>query len=380
VRPRKEGEAGPDRLRSSAAPTPQRIDAGELQRLLDDLVAAGAPGAAARVENEAGVLKAASGVADLRTGRPMRPELHFRAGSVTKSFLATLVLQLVADGRVELSDSLERCLPGILPYGDQVTVRHLLNHTGGVPDDMAILYRTLYGSRQGRSRAWTPRELVSLMDDQPQDFPPGRAWSYSNTGYVLLGLIVESTTGKTLARELGRRILQPLRLAGTSFPGKSTGIPSPGSRGYSPPLGPELEVMDGPLVDFTVQNPSYAGAAGALVSTLDDLTRFFRALLGGRILPPGLLAEMVTTVPVPPASIPLPLFDRCGMGLIVTETPAGPLVGQLGGIPGFLNFVLSTPDGRRQVGLMVNVGALPPDRAVEAFIQTFRRVGTRLST
>jgi D-alanyl-D-alanine carboxypeptidase len=245
---------------------------------------------------------------------------------------------------------------------------------------MAILYRTLYESRRGRSRAWTPRELVSLVDDRPQDFPPGRAWSHSNTGYVLLGLIVESTTGKALAQELGRRIFQPLRLAGTSFPGNSTGIPSPGSRGYSPPLGPELEVMDGPLVDFTVQNPSYAGAAGALVSTLDDLTRFFRALLGGRILPPGLPAEMVTTVPVPPASIPLPLFDRCGMGLIVTETPAGPLVGQLGGIPGFLNFVLSTPDGRRQVGLMVNVGALPPDRAVEAFIQTFRRVGTRLST
>jgi D-alanyl-D-alanine carboxypeptidase len=119
------------------------------------------------------------------------------------------------------------------------------------------------------------------------------------------------------------------------------------------------------------------GAAGALVSTLPDLTRFFRALLGGRLLPAGLLAEMTTTVAVPSGSIPLPLYDRYGLGLLEVETPAGRLVGMVGGIPGFLSVVLSTPDGRRQLGLMINA-LLAPAPVYEAFMQGSRVLGGRL--
>jgi len=113
------------------------------------------------------------------------------------------------------------------------------------------------------------------------------------------------------------------------------------------------------------------------VSTLEDLSQFFRALLGGRLLPPGLLAEMLSTVAVPPGSVPLPLYDRYGLGLLEVETPAGRLIGNAGGIPGFLSIVLSTRDGRRQLGVMINV--LPaPDPVYGAFAQVFRQLGTPL--
>jgi D-alanyl-D-alanine carboxypeptidase len=190
----------------------------KVQGLSDGLVAAEAPGAAAWVQDDSGARQAASGVADRRTGRPMRPELHFRAGSLTKSLVATVVLQLVAEGRLSLQDSLQRWLPGILPYGEQVTIRQLLNHTSGVPQNWATIEQTLYRSSGGRFRVWTPRELVALVADQPPGFPPGTAWSYSNTGYILLGLVVEAASGSTLGQELHRRIFGPLGLHGTSFP------------------------------------------------------------------------------------------------------------------------------------------------------------------
>jgi D-alanyl-D-alanine carboxypeptidase len=246
-----EGRAG------TAAPASPRIGPGELRRLLHQVVAAGAPGAAARVRDEHGVTQAASGVADLRSGRPMRPELHYRVGSLTKPFVATVVLQLVAEGRLSLQDTVERRLPGVLPYGDQVTIRQLLNHTGGVPDYVVEPIVRLYTVPGGRFRAWTPRELVSLVADQPPDFPPGTAWSYSNIGYVLAGMIVEAATGHQLGQELARRILRPRGLRDTFFPANRSTIPRPYARGYSLPLGQE----QGPLLDFTVYNPSLAWGA-----------------------------------------------------------------------------------------------------------------------
>jgi D-alanyl-D-alanine carboxypeptidase len=290
----------------------------------------------------------------------MQPGLHFRVASVTKPFVATVVLQLVAGGRLSLSDTVEHWLPGILPYGNQVTVRQLLNHTSGVPDYEPIVLPTLYGSFQGRFRAWTPQELVALVADQPPDFPPGTRSSYSNTGYVLAGMVVEAATGHTLGQELARRIFGPLGLRDTFFPVNAPGIPGPSSRGYSLPLGAE----ESPLLDFTVLNPSLAWAAGALISDLGDLTRFFRALLGGRLLPPGLLAEMTTPVPTGQ-----PGFGR-GLGLIVIDTPAGRLLGHDGAIPGFFNIVLSTEDGRRQLGIMMNEYFATP-AVDEAFEQAF---------
>jgi D-alanyl-D-alanine carboxypeptidase len=358
---------GPSRHGGTVAAGSQRIHPGELRRLLDQVVAAGAPGAAARVRDERGVTQAASGVADLRSGRRMRPGLNYRVGSITKPFVATVVLQLVAEGRLSLSDTVERWLPGILPYGRRVTIRQLLNHTSGVPENSLEPLVRLYTFPHGRSRAWTPRELVALVADQPPDFPPGTAWSYSNTGYVLAGMIVEAVTGRTLGQELTRRIIRPLGLRDTVFPVNRPDIPGPNPRGYSLPLVDQA----GPLLDFTVYNPSLAWGAGNLISDLGDLERFFRALLGGRLLPPRLLAAMTT-----PVDTGTPGYGY-GLGLEMIQTPSGRLVGHGGAIPGFDSIVLNTEDGRRQLGVMINE-FIAPTAALEALTRAWMAIAARL--
>lgn len=322
-----------------------------MRQHLDRVVAAGAPGAVALVARDGRIRQYASGAADLRTGRPMRPHDRFRAGSTTKSFVATVVLQLVDEGRLSLTDTVEDWLPGVLPYGDRVTVRHLLNHTGGVPDNIVPLLAGLY--RGDRYRAWEPRELVALVADRPQEFEAGTKWSYSNTGYVLAGMIVERATGHDLGRELERRIFRPLRLRDTSFPVHTPFIARPHARGYTLDRDDDLKPIEGPLLDFTAYDPSLAWAAGNLISDLDDIARFYRALLGGRLLFPARLADMKTTVETRPGR------PRYGLGLWIWDSPYGPLFGQDGDIVGFSNRALSSEDGTRQAGLMINAQAAP---------------------
>lgn len=178
----------------------------ELSRLLEDLVAAGAPGAAIRVDDGREIFREARGVADLRTGRPMDVDLRFRAGSATKAFVAAVVLQLVAERQLALGDPIERWLPGITPQGRRIVVRHLLEHSSGLPDYLPAIARVVHDSERACMHTWTPRELVALVAHQPLLFAPGTAWAYANTGYVLLGLLVEAVTGASLADELARRI------------------------------------------------------------------------------------------------------------------------------------------------------------------------------
>jgi D-alanyl-D-alanine carboxypeptidase len=343
---------GVDRWEPQRHPAPRP----ELQQRLEQVVAAGAPGVVALVNDDSrsghrhGIWTAATGVADLRSGRPMRPEDRFRAGSQTKTFVATVVLQLVGEGRLSLSDTVERWLPGILPYGDRITVRQLLNHTAGVPDYALIPKRDLY---QGiRFRSWTPRELVALVADQPQLFPAGSVWSYSNTNYVLAGLIVEAVTGHSLRAELARRIFRPLRLRDTYFPVNFPFLVGPHARGYSLDLDDDLNPIEGPLLDVTVFNPSGIWATGNLVSNEQDLARFYRGLLGGRLLSGALLAEMKRPFPV------FPGFGY-GLGLFVVDTPCGTVFGHEGGTPGFDNWLLTSDDGSRQFGVMINADDAP---------------------
>lgn len=343
------------------------IERADLERFAEVLVAAGAPGAAVMVRARGDTRHAVRGFADLRTCRPMRPDLRFRAGSITKSFVAAVVLQLVDEGWLALSDTVERWVPGALPYADEVTLRQLLNHTSGVPDFVSIL--------EDRHEDLTPHELVALVGDAPPRFARGTGWAYSNTGYVLLGLVVEALTGEPLEDELADRICRPLGLACTSFPLDDTALAPPMAHGYAPALG----ARGAPLVDVTTLNPSWAWACGELVSTLDELTRFFGALLGGELLSPALLAEMQTTVAVPPESHPVPLYDSYGLGLVGVELPRGRLFGHPGGIPGYLCAALSTEDGQRQLAVMVNVGDIAPHPVYDALVAVSRSLATLLT-
>jgi D-alanyl-D-alanine carboxypeptidase len=233
-------------------------------------------------------------------------------------------------------------------------VRELLDHTSGVPDFVEPALAGLYGG--DRFRSWAPRELVGLVAGRPPDFAPGTAWSYSNTNYVLVGMLIERATGVPLGRELQRRIFRPLRLDDTSFPLDMPWLPWPYARGYSLALDADLNPVERRLLDFTVYNPSLAWGAGNIVSDLDDLARFYRALLGGRLLPAAQLAEMKTTVPIGPGV-------AYGLGLLEFDTSCGPIWGHDGDIPGFVSELYSSEDGTRQYGLMFN--AYFPPAAVD---------------
>ncbi|HEV3462540.1 MAG TPA: serine hydrolase domain-containing protein [Actinomycetota bacterium] len=221
---------------AAAQPVPAQPVTGpaDLQRLLDAVVAAGAPGAIGAVEDDGRTIRRVSGVGNLRTGQPPRPVQTFRVASQTKAFVATIVLQLVAEGRVGLDDPVRRYLPRLLPDGDLITVRQLLNHTSGLFDPQVEVYQTLQDIYDLRLEHWRPRQVVAMAVDNGLLFPPGTAWSYSNTNYVVAGLLIERVTGTSIARQLERRLIKPLGLRHTWFPADTAALPPPRLHGYMP--------------------------------------------------------------------------------------------------------------------------------------------------
>jgi CubicO group peptidase (beta-lactamase class C family)/pimeloyl-ACP methyl ester carboxylesterase len=256
----------------------------------------GVPGAAAEVRDAGGGTRFRSGVADVRTGRPMSAADRVRVFSNTKAFVATVVLGLVAGGAVELDAPVERYLPGLLRDGRAITVRHLLQHTSGLPDfDSAVFGPG--GYEEHRYDHHTPAELVADATTSPPLSPPGAEFHYSTTNYVVAGMIVEEVTGRPYAHEVRDRILRPLGMRDTVLPGDTPVIPGRHARGYAHLDGDDRISDSGRRIDVTTLNPSLVWAGGEAVSTVADLNTFFGALLGGRLLPPAQLAEMTRTVP-----------------------------------------------------------------------------------
>jgi D-alanyl-D-alanine carboxypeptidase len=317
-----------------------------IRPLLNAVVAAGTPGAVVLIEDAAGRREAASGLAVLEGRVPLRVSDRFRAGSITKSFVAVVVLQLVAEHRLRLGDTVERWLPGLVPGGGAITVRELLGHTSGLADyvDAAFLARTLTEPR----RAWTPRELVRLALAVGAVARPGERFAYASTNYILLGLIVERVTGTAIERQLRRRIFAPLGLGDTTFvPGPR--IPGHHAHGYAPSQHDGIVSSLATARDRSTASASWAWAAGAIVSSAADLSRFFGVLLRGGLLPARLVA---LARPGPGA--------RYGLGLAAFHTSCGTAVGHTGNLLGTVSAVWSSPDGRRRVVAMTNSYPLAP--------------------
>ncbi|UOZ02537.1 serine hydrolase [Amycolatopsis sp. WQ 127309] len=343
---------------TTAAPA-LAVTTNPLQRALDRVTAqGGAPGAEAVVTDHGRVTETRSGTGDLTTGKPYPHDAKFRVGSVTKTFVATVVLQLVADGKVQLDAPIERYLPGLVAGngndGRQITVRNLLQHTSGLynyTDDVLTA-----DPESLRHRGAEPGELVAIALRHPPLFAPGRGWSYSNTDYIVAGMLVEKVTGRSLATEIDRRIARPLGLRDTALPGRGDEhLPAPHPRGYLS--------LGGPPADFTDFDPSIAGAAGGLVSSGRDLDTFFSALLAGRLLPAAQLAQMRRTVPAPTE----PGADY-GLGLIRRTLPDGtPYWGHDGGIFGFATLAGALDGGRAAA---VSVNELPAPDGVQQNTQT----------
>jgi D-alanyl-D-alanine carboxypeptidase len=345
--------------RASRGPT----DPAALQKQLDGVVEAGAPGVVGLVRTGERTWQGASGLGDLHANRPARAGDRFRVGSVTKSFVATLVLQLVGEGRLGLDDNLERWLPGLVPGGDRITVRQLLHHTSGLynyTDDLPE-----------RPRRFRPGELVAIATGRKPLFAPGTQFSYSNTNYILAGMLVERVTGQRLAAQLQHRILQPLGLDDTELPATERTLAGPHARGYAPP-DDEWQVSDGParLVDATEMDPSWAWAAGAMVSSTADLARFYQALLGGQLLTPELLKQMRTTVDASQARH----GTRYGLGLEVLRPGCGvELWGHGGPLEGYQTTAFSTPDANRQLIIAINLQPEPEPGAAAAAVENILR-------
>jgi D-alanyl-D-alanine carboxypeptidase len=309
-----------------------------LQAQMRALVHAGVPGVVVEVRRGGATLGLAAGHADLKTGTRMRAGDRFKVGSITKTFVATAVLQLVAEGRVGLGDTVERWLPGLVPGGGAITVRQLLAHTGGLSDyldDPRPLAPYLAGDDGFR---WPPVRLVRIAVSHPPLFAPGTGWSYSNTGYVLLGLIAERADGRPIAAQLRSRIFDPLGLDATRLP-QSQGFGHPRAHGY-------FLTAQG-LQDVTPISQSLFFTAGGVVSTAHDVAAFYHGLLTGKLLPPRLLQTMTATVPRAPGL-------AYGLGIFSIPTPCGTAYGHDGALPGYKSLALAGRDARRQAVVLVN--------------------------
>ncbi|MFE2066671.1 serine hydrolase domain-containing protein [Streptomyces sp. NPDC059467] len=338
------------------------------RKAVEAAVAEGVTGVTATARDAHGTWSTTAGVGNTRTGDPRSPSDHYRVGSITKTFVATVLLQLEAEGRLSLDDTVDRWLPGVVTGngndGRRITVRQLLNHTSGIfnytaDDDFGRTYFLADGFLKHRYDTMTPAALVAIAMKHKPAFAPGTSWAYSNTNYVLAGMVIKAVTGRSYAEEITNRLIRPLHLTGTSLPGTRPAVPGPSSRAYSK----LAETTTGPTYDVTTLNPSLASSAGEMISTSADLTRFYEALLRGSLLPPHQLKEMKTTTPVPGAP-----NSAYGLGLIDQTLSCGRHVwGHDGGIHGSTSTAATTADGRHALALNFNADWTgDPETVVEA--------------
>jgi len=325
-----------------ATPTPA-TESRPLDRAVRGLVRDGAPGALAVVRTPSGVHRAHAGLGRRRPSVPLAATDRFRVASITKTFVAVVVLQLAEEGRLDLDQPVASILPGLVPDGHSITIRELLGHTSGLfdyLDDEAFVRAVI--AHPGRR--WPPRRLVSIAIAHPLLFRPGHGWSYSNTNYIVLGLVVEALTGTTIGEQLTQRIFTPLRLDHTSYP-SGPSIAGAHAHGY---VGFATLPRLRSLLDVTsVVSQSISWAAGGIVSTGDDVTRFYAALLGGRLLRRSSLAAMER-----PSE-----NAHYGLGLFIVDTPCGRAYGHVGIANGYRTVVYGVPGGHRVALVMVNVDA-----------------------
>lgn len=307
------------------------------QAALNAFEAEAGPGAGVYAGDNSGSwsLSAGTGAFGI-TSQPIQPTDRFRIGSQTKVFTAAVVLQLVDEGKVSLDAPIERYLPGVVDGngydGNTITVRELLQHTSGIPTN---------NSPKPQASSDGTYTLAALVRDglsHPPAFAPGAGWTYSNTNYEILGMLIEQVTGMPVGQAITSRIIRPLGLTQTTYPAAGDrSLPSPYVHGY---YGGRV----GPFFywnDITQQmEPSLYGSAAAMISTEQDLTTFDQALISGKVVSPASLAQMETTVPSDPGF-------TYGLGLTTFTLSCGGVAwGHSGEVPGYTSMTVVTADGR----------------------------------
>jgi D-alanyl-D-alanine carboxypeptidase len=327
---------------------------------LEAVVATGVPGVVVLALAAGGRVEAAAGLADLRTGEALTVDHRFRIGSVTKLFVAALVLQLVAEGLLDLDADAD-------PFAEGITIRQLLNHTSGLPDFVDDVVSFFEPWRRNPNHRWElgPREELELVMEKPRLFAPGEGWSYHGSNYIVLRLVVEETTGVTLREALRHRVLAPLGLTRTDL--VEGPLRDDCARGYLSADNPVLPGGPGP-VDVTEIDVPFHRAGGGVVSTADEIAKLLRAQLGGELLPDRLREEMLRAV-----ESDWEETDRYGLGIgEITalmgrqRSPCGAAWGHIGFSVGYTAVALSSEDGERQVVICAN-GSPETVEASDAF-------------
>jgi len=309
----------------------------------------GAPGAVVGIWAPGkGTWVRARGVADIKTHEPMAEGDEVRIASVTKSFVGTVVLQLADEKKLSLDDTLDKYVPSV-PNGGAITIRQMLNQTSGVFD---FLNDPVFqqAAAQNPLMKWKPSDLLASALDNKPAFAPGTGWGYSNSNFVLLGMIVEKVTGQTIGREITRRVITPLRLTRTSYP-SGPELPGRYSNGYEP--------VTGGLVEASAIDPSVGGASSAMISDLEDLKTWSEALGTGALISEQAQKDRLTTVPTDRAD------TRYGLALM----KVGDWIGHEGNAYGYSTAVFYNPLRRTSIVVIMNSETAGQPLATSAFKQ-----------
>ncbi len=317
-----------------------------IDRMFAEAYPSSGPGAAVLVVQDGKpVLRKGYGMAEIELGVPISPDMVFRVGSVTKEFTSACILKLAEEGRLALDDPLTKYLPDFPTGGRRVTIEQLLTHTSGIRS-----YTDMPSWSRRMREDWTLPQLESFFSNEPFDFEPGTDWSYDNSGYVLLGAILEKITGKPYADVLEETIFRPLEMKNTRY-GSDAPIVPKRVDGY---VKGSAGILNAPFLSMTQPY-----AAGAVVSTVDDLARWQAALDAGRLLSPESLRRMWTPVRLPDGR-----DTRYGDGWIIWNYLGHRVVEHGGGINGFLTANMRWPDDRLYVAVLSNCGGCADPRAL----------------
>jgi D-alanyl-D-alanine carboxypeptidase len=292
-----------------------------------------------------------AGLADVESNTPLKPSDRMPSGSIGKTYVAAVMLQLVEEGRVRLDDRIERWFGrepwfARLPNAREITLGMLMNHTSGIPEHV-LKKEFIAKLREGPDKVWTPEELVAYVLDSKPLFPAGQGWSYADTNYILVGMVIERVTKNTYYNELGKRVLKPLKLRDThpsvsrTLPGVITGYSRPNS-----PFGFEGRViLDGKFII----NPQMEWTGGGLISTSEDLARWAKALYEGRVIKKSSLDRMLAGVEAKTGP-----GDRYGLGVQIRQSDWGVSYGHGGWFPGYLSEMEYFPDHRIAIAVQFN--------------------------
>ncbi|MET7439183.1 serine hydrolase domain-containing protein [Streptomyces sp. NPDC005496] len=291
----------------------------------------------------------ATGLANIDTGEPMTTREFVRIGSETKTFTVTALLKLVDDGRIGLDDPISAYVDGV-PNGDRITLRHLAEMRSGLypySDDPDFDHDLM----SDPNRYFSPEELLEYGYRHKNTFAPGKKFEYNNSNLILLGLVIEKVTGHRLADVIERRVLRPAHLRHTLFP-EGSEFPEPHPRGYT------NQTLSGEVADSTDWDPSWAWAAGAMISNLHDLHRWAKIVATGELISPRLQAERLKTLPTghPGTTYGLGIFKSDGW------------IGHNGSIPGYETVTVYLPSKKATLVVMINtditVGGQEPSTLV----------------